>query len=71
MYTIEKDGHTNLDQHQYEHQVYVLKGHGILRKKGVDIPLRPGDAVFIAANSPHQFVNQNNEPLVYLLSNMF
>jgi quercetin dioxygenase-like cupin family protein len=71
MYTLEKGGHTNLDQHEYEHQMYILKGRGVLKKRGGDMPLRPGDAVFIPANSPHQFINQYDEPLVYLLSNIF
>jgi hypothetical protein len=32
LYTVPKGGHTPLDQHRYEHQVYVLSGHGLLRE---------------------------------------
>jgi quercetin dioxygenase-like cupin family protein len=70
LYTVGKGGHTNLDQHEYEHQMYVLKGHGTLRGKGGDTPLHPGDAVFLPANTLHQFINDHDDPLVYLLSNI-
>ena len=70
LYTIEKGGHTPVDQHEYEHQAYILKGHGILRKEGVRLPLRPRDAVFIPSNTVHQFTNERGEPFVYLLLNI-
>jgi len=70
IYTIQKGGHTPLDQHQYEHQVYILKGEGFLRQsKNPDSPLKnlkPGDAVFIPSNAVHQFSNGGDEPLVFL-----
>jgi quercetin dioxygenase-like cupin family protein len=71
MYTVAKGGHTNVDQHEYEHQLYVLKGRGVLKKKGGDVFMRTGDAVFIPANSQHQFVNEYDEPLIYLMFNIF
>jgi len=70
IYTIQKGGHTPLDQHQYEHQVYILKGEGLLRQsKNADSPLKnlkPGDAVFIPSNAVHQFSNAGNDPLIFL-----
>jgi len=70
IYTIQKGGHTPLDQHQYEHQVYILKGEGLMRQsKNPDSPLKnlkPGDAVFIPSNAVHQFSNVGNEPLIFL-----
>jgi quercetin dioxygenase-like cupin family protein len=33
LYVVEKGGHTPLDQHEYEHQVYVLSGRGFLRER--------------------------------------
>jgi len=70
-FTIQKDGHTHLDEHEYEHIVYVLKGHGILRKEKDQLALRPGDTVFIRSNVRHEFANQRADPLVYLLLNLF
>jgi len=70
LYTIQKNGHTPLDQHQYEHQVYILQGEGLLREsKDAASPLKrlkPGDSIFIPSNAVHQFSNVRDEPLVFL-----
>ena len=68
-YTVEKGGHTPLDQHEYEHQVYVLSGRGLLREaehSPVLRELREGDVLFIPSNAVHQFINQSEEPFVFL-----
>lgn len=68
-YTVEKGGHTPLDQHEYEHQVYVLSGRGLVREAEHSPILRElseGDAVFVPSNAVHQFINQRDEPFVFL-----
>ena len=70
LYTVQKGGHTPLDQHPYEHQVYVLKGEGLLRQStqpGGNIKtVRAGDSIFIPSNAIHQFSNIRDVPLVFL-----
>lgn len=68
LYTVQKGGHTPLDQHNYEHHVYVLKGEGLLRhsKNADSRPIRPGDSIFIPSYAVHQFSNERDEPLVFL-----
>jgi quercetin dioxygenase-like cupin family protein len=70
LYTVEKDGHTPLDQHEYEHQVFILEGEGLLRLQQGQIPLlrslRSGDSVFIPSNAVHQFINESDRSLVFL-----
>lgn len=56
LYAIGKDGHTPLDQHEYEHHVYVLTGQGILKveENGPILrQLRGGDSIFIPSNAIH------------------
>lgn len=69
-YTLTQGGHTPLDQHSYEHQVYVLTGEGILRMgtEGALMrrKLKPGDTIFIPSNAVHQFINEREEPFVFL-----
>lgn len=70
LYTVQKGGHTPLDQHEHEHNVYVLSGEGLLRETkenslGVR-QVREGDAIFISSNAVHQFINERDEPLVFL-----
>jgi len=69
MYTVMRGGNTPLDQHAYEHQVYVLRGQGVLRISEEENAIRPisaGDVIFIPSNAVHQFINQSDEPLVFL-----
>lgn len=65
MYTVEKGGHTPLDQHEYEHQVYTLSGEGLLKGQ-VSRKIQAGDTIFIPSNAVHQFFNESDEPLVFL-----
>jgi quercetin dioxygenase-like cupin family protein len=69
LYSVGKGGHTPLDQHEYEHHVYVLSGQGLLKETQDDQPLRElrkGDFVFVPSNAIHQFINERDEPLVFL-----
>lgn len=70
LYAVQKNGHTPLDQHEYEHQVYVLSGEGKLRGEKENGPvlrtLRAGDTVFLPSNAVHQFVNERGEPFIFL-----
>ena len=70
LYTVHKGGHTPLDQHPYEHHVYVLKGEGFLRQSKEAVgslkTLKPGDSIFIPSNAIHQFSNVKDMPLVFL-----
>jgi quercetin dioxygenase-like cupin family protein len=44
--------------------VFVLRGHGILTLKDVQIPLGAGDAAVIMRGEPHWFANDGREPAV-------
>ena len=59
-------GHTPRHLHDYEHEIYVLQGKGIVVDGDVDRPLQPGDVVFVAPNDVHQFKNTGEEPLRFL-----
>lgn len=69
LYTLEKGGQTPLDEHAYEHHVYVLSGRGLLRHSKEAHPLmalKPGDTIFIPSKAVHQFSNASDEPFVFL-----
>jgi quercetin dioxygenase-like cupin family protein len=70
IYTVEKGGHTPLDEHEYEHHVYVLNGTGLLREtRNNSLAVRrlnEGDALFVPSNAVHQFINERDEPFVFL-----
>ncbi len=59
-------GHTPKHSHPYEHEVFVLEGHGVIVEAGKAHPLKPGDAVFVAPNDIHQFRNTGEATLKFL-----
>lgn len=69
-YTVPKNGHTPLNQHEYEHHVFVLRGQGLLREGDQEDShlreLREGDVVFVPSNAVHQFLNEHEEPFEFL-----
>ncbi|MDH5404981.1 MAG: cupin domain-containing protein, partial [Candidatus Aminicenantes bacterium] len=63
---ISPGGHSPLHQHPHEHEVFILKGKGILTCEGEKTPLVPGDVAFILPNEEHQFRNTGQDKLEFL-----
>jgi len=65
-YSVEKGGHTPLDNHVNEHEVFIMRGKGRIVGAHEQHQLVPGDAIFIRSNEVHQLVNIGDEPLEFL-----
>ncbi|HEV2970600.1 MAG TPA: cupin domain-containing protein [Pirellulales bacterium] len=59
-------GHTPQHFHDYEHEVFVLEGAGVVLEDGREHPLHAGDVVFVKPNEVHQFRNTGSAPLKFL-----
>jgi len=59
-------GHTPHHAHDYEHEILILKGSGVVRSDSGDKACRAGDVVFVPPNERHQFCNPGSEPLEFL-----
>jgi len=66
LFEVEPDGYTPYHKHQWEHEVFVLKGEGSLITENKTSPLKPGDAVFVPGEEDHQFKNTSEENFVFL-----
>ena len=66
LFELEPGAATPHHSHPYEHEVYVLSGHALLREKAEERNLNPGDTVLVLPNDLHQFVNSGQEPLKFL-----
>lgn len=62
-FEIKKGGKTRFGSHPYEHEVLVLEGKGVLNSGEKREEIKPYDAIYIAPNEPHQFVNDSEEIL--------
>lgn len=59
-------GCTPRHQHDYEHEVLVLAGEGVVFGNGREQTLRAGDALYVPANELHQFRNTAAVPLEFI-----
>jgi len=59
-------GHTPQHFHDYEHEVFVLAGQGVVIDNGQERPLKQGDVIFVAPNDVHQFRNTGSESMRFL-----
>lgn len=65
-FTVEKGGFTFFHEHDFEHEVYVLEGEGVARKKDEEIKIKAGDAILVSPGEVHQFVNRGENEFVFL-----
>ena len=65
-FEVQKGGKTSVDEHPYEHEVFVLKGRGKLLLNDKEYPLRPNDAILIEPNEKHRLVQEGEEALGFL-----
>jgi quercetin dioxygenase-like cupin family protein len=59
-------GYTPRHFHDYEHEVFVLEGNGVVMEDRNEHPLKPGDVILVKPNEVHQFRNTGTAPLKFL-----
>jgi len=57
---------SNDESHSFEHEVFVLKGEGLLKCGKIERTIKAGDAILISPDEPHQFFNFKDEPLGFI-----
>jgi quercetin dioxygenase-like cupin family protein len=65
-FTVATGGHTPRHSHDYEHEIYVVRGHGRVEQGGEFQDVRAGDVLFVQPNSTHQLVNTGDEDFQFL-----
>ncbi len=53
-------------RHDWEHEVFILDGEGVLRTEAGEMSLRPGTAVLVPGGELHQFYNNGSGLLRFL-----
>ena len=62
-----KGGSTAMHRHDWEHQLFVESGRGILETLEAKTPLTPGDVVLVGAGEDHRFLQKGKEPIRFLV----
>jgi quercetin dioxygenase-like cupin family protein len=61
-FELNRGGKTSLDRHDYEHEVFIVRGTGRLVLNGREFSLKQNDAVLVEPNEEHQFFHEGEEP---------
>ena len=59
-------GHTPFHAHDWEHEVYVLAGEGVVVGEEGEFPLEAGTVVLVPPHEKHNFKNTGAGPLRFL-----
>lgn len=65
-FEVQPGGHSPHHQHDYEHEVLILRGRGLVKSEQGDRPCQPGDVVWVPPNEMHQFQCAGDEPLEFI-----
>jgi len=66
MFEVAPEGHTPLHSHEWEHEVFVLEGEGLVLAQSGEEKIKKGDVIFMPSNERHQFKNTGGENLRFL-----
>ena len=66
LFEMDVGGHTPYHQHAWEHEVFILKGQGIVKGGGEEHSFSKGDVIFIPEGEQHQFRNVGDQPVQFL-----
>ena len=66
LFEAQPGGHTPLHQHDWEHEVFIVKGSGTLRDKEKEHLFKQGDFIYVHPMEWHQFANTGDEPLQFI-----
>ncbi|UCE81154.1 MAG: cupin domain-containing protein [Methanobacteriota archaeon] len=63
IFDVSPGGHTPKHAHDWEHEVYVVKGSGKIVLEAAEEMLSTGDALLVSPGELHQFVNDGSSML--------
>jgi quercetin dioxygenase-like cupin family protein len=66
LFELDAGGHSPLHIHNWEHEVFILEGEGIVVSEKQERKFKAGDAIFIPPNEKHQLKNNSKEPVKFL-----
>ncbi|UCE61598.1 MAG: cupin domain-containing protein [Phycisphaerales bacterium] len=65
-FEIDVGGNTPFHQHDFEHEVLILTGSGVVRSEEGDRSFNAGDVIFVSSDEKHQFVNTGNSSCSFI-----
>lgn len=66
LFEVEPGGFSPLHSHNWEHEVFVLEGEGVVVSKDNETKVKAGDVVLVLPNELHQFKNNGKQTFKFL-----
>ena len=66
VFDVAPGGYTPFHTHNWEHEVYVLRGKGVVKDGQKEHPLEKGSFVLVLPREEHQFINRGDEVLRFI-----
>jgi len=66
IFTIKPGGVIPRHSHWYEHEIYVVKGGGIIGAGDKEYEVYEGNAIYVPPNIPHWYRNNRSEDWVFI-----
>ena len=66
VFEVEPGSSTPSHSHQWEHEVFILSGQGVVVGKQGETPISKDGVVFVAPNELHCFVNTGSQVLRFI-----
>ena len=65
-FTVKPNGVIGKHSHDWEHEIYILKGEGVIGAGEKEVKVQPNMAIYVPPNIPHWYKNTGDEDLVFL-----
>ena len=65
-FEVEKGVEGKEESHPFEHEIFVIKGKGVIKSGQHEVRIEKGDAVYVAPNELHQFFSLEEENLGFI-----
>lgn len=65
-FVIRKGGKIPIHQHDWEHEIFIIKGEGYITNGRKTVKVIPGSFLYIPPNEPHGYENPDSETLEFL-----
>ncbi len=70
LFEIDPDGYTPRHSHEWEHEVYIIKGDGYVFKGEEEIRIEQDDFIFVEPSELHQFrAGENGMSIICVVPN--
>lgn len=66
IFEIQTGGHSGFHTHPWEHEVFVIRGQGVVAGAEGETPFKEGNVIFVAPEEPHQFRNSGSSPVEFV-----